>query len=776
MIQSYNLQDKCRQGGGRINPMQLVLVLVAGLMIASCSLAPGKKSGFPMVSPSASTTPEVSKTITLVSAVTRTPDPTSTQSPSIPAPTQPASSTEEDNEPIIIPTPTPLVPTPELGKEYDLVNWTPERENQLVNEMQAYPDGLGGYDRGYHDSRYYFDFNYARFAAVEASLRFPDSSFAEGWKWGQAYNMALMGAPQVIDAYARLISQGLNTEKIHPEQLTAWFNEHEPRLQLTLIPLEPPSGYVNAYLVEIADQQRYSGIYLWIVGKVSYQVFPLPSCDESSQGYNLVCENSDFGFSSADGINYTLKDLTGDGVAEIITEHTFFPGSGDALVTNFDIFNIQTVPPRKISLSPSLPIKMERTWNLSSGQGEKPELTFDFIFDSQVCPSINFQLVYRLSGKSFVLIKQNNPKPDELVPDGWEGCMDAYFNNLLHAVERGETDNLGDVEQWLAGWPHWKFAIGEWMGMNPAPDDRDGARFTLGIYLALNGEREAAIREMKTILSNPVIPSSRWIDIANKFLKNYPPSGDLQQACMATRICLKLLGEYELIMLYKYHAGGPTILDYLQANGVPILASGSLDLNQDGWKDYWFTKENPDNGGTNVSFLLYWEGHYEEFDLGRSLEKATPQIEISAPFQEQPTLMVGLGNEATKYILYKSDGGTVQLNSYPIYLQERVTSAADDAETKQLAGRPAAEVYDSLRNSSPMADELDRYQLYIPNYSINPLPRWYYLYGLVNELEGNSEVAVQSYTTAWIDFPNSPYALMAIAKLQRRDQGEGSDR
>jgi hypothetical protein len=75
-----------------------------------------------------------------------------------------------------------------------------------------------------------------------------------------------------------------------------------------------------------------------------------------------------------------------------------------------------------------------------------------------------------------------------------------------------------------------------------------------------------------------------------------------------------------------------------------------------------------------------------------------------------------------------------------------------------------------------MADELDRYQLYIPNYSINPLPRWYYLYGLVNELEGNSEVAVQSYTTAWIDFPNSPYALMAIAKLQRRDQGEGSDR
>lgn len=767
MIQSYNLRNKCSQGGGRINPVQLVLVLVAGLMIASCSLAPGKKSGLSVVSPSASKIPDASKTITFVSDVTKTPEPTSTQSPAMPTSTQPAAATEEDNEPIILPTPTPLVPIPDMGSGYELVDWTPERENQLVNEMQSYPDGLGGYDRGYHDSRYYFSFNYARFAAGEALLRFPDSSFAEVWKWGQAYDMALMGAPQVVDAYASLLSQGLNTEKIKPEQLTTWFKEHEPRLQLTLIPLEPPSGYGMAYLVEIADLEQFSGIYLWVVGKVRYQVFPLPSCDESSQGYNLVCENSDFGFSSADGINYTLKDLTGDGVAEIITEHTFFPGSGDALVTNFDIFNIQTIPPRKISLSPSLPIKMERTWNLSSRQGEKPELTFDFIFDSQVCPFINFQLVYRLSGKSFVLIKQNNPKPDELVQDGWEGCMDAYFNNLLHAVERGETNNLGDVEQWLAGWPHWKFAIGEWMvGMNPAPDDRDGARFTLGIYLALNGDREAAIREMKTILSNPVIPTSRWISIANTFLKNYSPSGDLQQACMATRMCLKLLGESELITLYKYHPGGPSILEYMQANGVPILASGILDLNQDGWKNYWFTEENPDNSGMNVSLLLYWKGYYEEFDLGWSQEKMTPNIEISGPDLGQPTLMVGLGKDVTKYILYKSDRGTVQLNSYPNYLQEKITSAANEAETKLLTGRPLAEVFEGLRSSSSMADELHKLQLNDPLYRSNPLPRWYYLYGLVNELEGDADLAVRSYMTAWKDFPNSPYALMAKAKLQ----------
>jgi hypothetical protein len=659
------------------------------------------------------------------------------------------------------------VPAPAIGDQFTLIDWTPDLANQLIQELQAYPDGLGDSERGYHDSSYYFSFDFARFAIGEALMRFPDSSFAEAWKWDQAYDMALIGAPQVIDAYASLLAQALNTKKIQPEQLTDWFKEHEPRLQLTLIPLDPPAGYGKAYLVEIADQERFSGIYLWIVGTASYQVFPLRSCDESLQGYNPWCVNSDFGFSSADGINYTFEDVTGDGVTEFISEHTFFPGSGDALVTNFDIFNIQSVPPRKISLSPPLPINMERTWFLSSGRGQKPELTFDFILDSQICPFINFQLVYRLSDKGFMLIKQNIPKPDELVPDGWEGCMDSYFNySLLYAIERGETNNLDDVERWLADWPYSNYGIGAWVGDAPAADDRDGARFTLGVYLALNGEREASIGEMKTILSNPVISGSRWIGIAKTFLENYPPSGDLQQACMATRMCLKLLGESELISLYKYRADGPTILEFLQANGVPILATGSLDLNQDGWKDYWFSEKDPDNGGMYVSFLLYRKGHYEDFNLGWSQEKVTPQIEISTRYQEQPTLMVTLGKDVTKYILYESDGGTVLLDSFPYYLQEKITSAADEAETKLLASRPPAEVFDGLRNSSSMADEFDKLQLYNPNYGSDPLPRWYYLYGLVNELKGNTALAIQSYTTAWKDFPNSPYAIMAKAKLR----------
>jgi hypothetical protein len=748
--------------------MQLTFMLTVFLILAACSRASGNNPGLPVVLPFASQTPVAPKASKQAPARTKPPVQSPTRSPVTPTPTQPPVVTEdEDNEPIIFPTPTPLVPTPVIGKEYEIVDWTPERANQLINEMQAYPDGLGYFDLGYHRSSYYFSFGFARLAEAEALLQFPNSSFAKAWKWDQAYNMALIGEPQVIDAYAELLLHALNSEKIQAGELESWFKKHEPRLQLTLTSLTPPSGYATAYLAEIADEQRASGIYLWVVGKASYQVFPLRSCDETLEGYNPWCENGDFGFSSANGINYTLKDVTGDGIADIITEHYFFPGSGDARTTNFNIFDVHTIPPRKIEYDPPLPLRGQRTWEVSSKPGQAAELRFDFIFDSYVCPFIRTTQDYQLAGGKFLMVDQNGPKPNEVdTIDHDLGCKDFYFDSLLFKVWRGEKYILDDVERWLADWPYSNKGHGIWMGETSAPDDRDGARFTLGFYLALNGRREEAIREMQTILSNPVIPSSRWMAIANEFLDHYPPSGDLQQACMATRICLQLLGEPDLISLYRYHAGGPTILEYLQANSVPIIASGALDLNQDGWKDYWFTEENPDNSGMDVSLLLYWKGHFKNFDLGWSQEEVTPQIEISTPYQDQPALMVRLGNDITQYILYQSDDGTVLLTTYPDYLKERVASAVDDAESKLLAGRPAADVFDSLRITSLMVEELHKLQLYNRFYGSDPLPRWYYWCGLVNELEGNTDLAVQDYTTAWKDFPNSPYALMAKAKLQ----------
>ncbi|MEM7334356.1 MAG: hypothetical protein AAF490_19895, partial [Chloroflexota bacterium] len=50
----------------------------------------------------------------------------------------------------------------------------------------------------------------------------------------------------------------------------------------------------------------------------------------------------------------------------------------------------------------------------------------------------------------------------------------------------------------------------------------------------------------------------------------------------------------------------------------------------------------------------------------------------------------------------------------------------------------------------------------------NLLPKTLYLLGLAHELAGNEAEAVRAYWQLWHDYPISPYALMASAKLEEK--------
>ena len=174
------------------------------------------------------------------------------------------------NDVVVYPTPTNLVPTPDQQTKYKLANWTPQLADELITALRAYPENLGFPERGYHDSGYYWASSYALFAEQEARLRFPNSKLEEEWGWDAAYRMALIDSPEVVEAYAELIDQALNTESIDVQHLITWFNDHENRLQLRVSALPLPMGSDDHYLIEVSDPERLEA------GEKDRSAVPLP--------------------------------------------------------------------------------------------------------------------------------------------------------------------------------------------------------------------------------------------------------------------------------------------------------------------------------------------------------------------------------------------------------------------------------------------------------------------------------------------------------------------
>ncbi|MGB8982278.1 MAG: hypothetical protein WCC12_10415, partial [Anaerolineales bacterium] len=394
---------------------------------------------------------------------------------------------------VVFPTPTNLVPTPDQQKQYKMENWTPQLANQVIAALRAYPDNLGFPERGYHDSGYYSASGYALFAEQEALLRFPKSSFKEDWGWDAAYRMALIGSPEVIGAYAELINQALGTESIDVQYLETWFNDHENRLQLRVLALPPSTGLHNCYLIEISDPYQSSGIYLWLTSDGSRLLaYPLPASDHGGYG--------DFGFASAEGIRAEWRDITGDGIAEIITTHAFFPGSGDALVTNFDVFDVSQKSPRKIPFNPPIPGMRHRTWSVILDNDQEPRMKFDFVFDRILCP-FTFSEEYQWNGEGFELIKHIYPDKSQVIEQAGKECLDQFAFSLMLAIQNGNIEATRALDGLLDEWP---YSNDPWMpGKDNSPNTRDKAHFIVALYLAFHGQVELSRNEMNSIISNP---------------------------------------------------------------------------------------------------------------------------------------------------------------------------------------------------------------------------------------------------------------------------------
>ena len=202
--------------------------------------------------PTITFTPRPSFTATLTPTPSRTASPTVTPTP--PGP----------------PTLTPARPVAE-DSAYSLQTWTAREADYGARLLLDYPNLLTERARGEDNAAYYAAFSFSTNALREALLRFPLATEAATWRWQLAYSLALtgdiqagqaqVGLAQAGQAYADLISGGLNSQETEPEGLADWFHTREPRLKLKSHELEPLSGYLSAYLVQIEGP---GGVFIWL--------------------------------------------------------------------------------------------------------------------------------------------------------------------------------------------------------------------------------------------------------------------------------------------------------------------------------------------------------------------------------------------------------------------------------------------------------------------------------------------------------------------------------
>ena len=575
---------------------------------------------------------------------------------------------------------------------------------------------------------------------------------ATSWRWQYAYNLAQMGNNQVGDTYAALIGEALNTRKTTPTNLPTWFVKHEPQLEFNLIDLEPLPGYTSSHLLEI--RQHIAGAYLWLLeSETGYEVFPLKSI-------------WDFGFAHRAGLRYEIADITGDGIDEIITVHEHQPGGPGMRAGELNVFDLSQVPPRKLTFEPDFPYSSYGNWSIVKENDGQNILHFENQIALNMCyETINSD--YRWNGNSLIRIQQQKPDIIEWFASTTEEadlfCFEYAFNDVLYDAKQGDESSFLTIENLILEYP---FSSKSIMSGDPLPPDaRDEMRFQLGLFRALHGYPEAARQHMKTIITNPIVQDSHWVGPAQQFLTTYNEQANLLDACVASSACYSFLSFDQIseLVATQPFENIPILLQYI---GMPIHSFGDYDFDSDGVNEYWLLLKSTRGDWFNFFVLTQSKGDLV-FHLVDSVS-SVGTVKITPIPTNMNALLFNLqiGDEEETEFTFQRDSVTNEPKVRSYYPDGRMHRGTLNMFAENLVNGVIPDQFDTripIMQQDILADCDDKIFF---TYYCHDLYFSQYLLGLAYELAGDETNAVAAYLKLWRDYPNSPFAIMAQAKLQ----------
>ena len=669
-------------------------------------------------------TPAVTVTFTPTPTITRTPRPTWTLRATYTRTVTRTPGPTDTPLPPIMPT---WVRPLQYNDLYRLRSWSPEEADGVIKLLQAYPDILYPTPADRETSTYNAAFTYVAYLQREALLRYPDDPQAEKWRWGLAYNLAHMNDPGVDEAYAALIQEGLDQQKIPLEDLPEWFSQHEYNLTLTIHRFTPPPGYLRHLLLEI--KTTGGAALLWII--------------ESPQKVELFPLTSYFDFANAAEVHFTAGDLTGDGVEELVVYADPLPG--ETMPDKPQVFSLTAGAPSRISFAPELPFDLGTEYRI------------EWVVDQgllhstvTIYPACAVQVIHTYHWEGMQLVPdlleyQIEPNPTQL--EFCEGVIDHIASQWSAGVA------IPIMETLLPVWPPLTDLAGK-----PYPADaKDEWRYRLGVYHALSGQFDQAQQTLNDLIASPAATDSHWITAAQQFLLAYASPDDLYPACLVAEFCDPRQAMQQLLFAGRFDDIG-IALEALIRGGVIVRSSGNFDFDNDGENERWVLLRHRPQERLEFWVLARSESGVRALFI-EQIDSTVTRPYFHEPLDSPPVAQIGpkhgfvfarLPFTRQPFLILK------EIEFKPTtFTLDTLQSIIEDLFT----GTDPA----SIRNRLEWLEKSDQFNC--QNYRI--CDRFYYTLGLAYELAGNIRPAIDTYIKLWWENTDSPFMLIGRLKLEQ---------
>ena len=536
----------------------------------------------------------------------------------------------------------------------------------------------------------------------------------------------------------------------------------EPRLDLVLTRIwGTPAGYTASYVAEVRN--FWSGGYFWILQSAQggYEIYQLQSA-------------WDFDLSYAAGVHATYFDLTDDHIPEVITIHSHRGGSGWTFENQtLDIFDLSTVPPAKIEFWPESPARWLPAgshWNFHMNDAGQMIFQIEWYLDTYVCRQ-QFQSEFLLQGNVFIEQERHDmPTLLEFLqhsasPEYEPLCLDFYFGRLLREAANGHATALGMANEQLNILDvalQTEAADGFRPVRSDYPDYVEEQRFKLAIILASQGDYE----EARFLLTRLASQSSNWSGAAWQFLQSYEHPADFLTACAWAKECVEYLPLQKLLSQLV-----PTQLAKLSTlfTGSFLRVESHLvqDLDGDSIPEQFLTlakvNHDPQTWLLTVQdekVVPFWMAYHDD---GRIEQVTATDSHLGLPTYH----LSGLSRFGAAFDVFfvqeQDDAGTAQyrpIGQYDYDFINSLESIAADLLEGEIAPEIALWRVRAVMSSPTFLCTEQRIQ-----WTCHHQHLAYYLVGLAHELMGQEAQAVAAYLTLIEGFPDTPYAIMAAAKL-----------
>jgi hypothetical protein len=713
------------------NPL-LPAVLLAGVIFGLIFVALRAASALPVFQPeplAALPSLEPSPSATLLPLTTETPTarPTWTLRPSA-SPTHTSTATTTPTA-TLYPSLTPARPL-QFNDLYRLREWTVAQADQMLALLRDYPEARFRTDAERSDPRFNEAYYYPAFAYQESILRFPEDPAAEAWKWALAYSLARNADPQSGTYYADLIAQALNSSETRLNNLPAWFEDHERRLELEVFPLSAPAGYDSSHILHISAE---GSAVIWLL--------------EKSAEFETHLLASKFDFAAGITGGFETGDLTGDGTEEIVI---FYSQPADSTLLDTPVvFSLLGAPPAELPFAASTPFDLgaafKGEWRILPDESGGNLLQFTARI-LPACPA-DITRTYRWDNGSFKLESTDYAIQPE--PNIVEYCEIT----VEHAARLwGYSVTAEFMEAVLPYWPPERKVDGRLY----AADARDEWLYRLGIAHALAGNMDSARSFLQEALEFPSIPDGQWIELAQDFLQVYQSQDNLYLACRQSLTCdprAALQKQVFKIPLDRY----AFITSDLRDIGIAIRSNGLFDFDQDGQPERWIIVRHEETQKLEL-WILAQDNESIHALFVDVVDTGQPNFRYSDFPEDPPIVQMQLGQGFKLERLPDTGQSFLTYHRVEFRPTTYTLDTLDGAILDLFSGEDPAAILQTL-------EDLQGSQRFnCLNFRI--CDKFYYMLGLAYELNGRGSDAIDTYIKLWWEYRDSPFTTMARLKLE----------